>query len=214
MNSALTRTAADDHYIGRADDMDDEYVKAFEKLSPALREAMHKIGIEGPALNDPESKQGSRDVSEWVELKAEEPDLSEDDDFLFRLSELFDIPPATAKRMLPWLWKAVEGKVRQQKGDYLGGVIGMILMEANVKVSVMGLAFALGLLELQTHRADISSMRKAAKFVGCTPSYLSQHANRWCDTLDLPRPKCMKSQAAREAYSEERKTNHWRHQVC
>jgi hypothetical protein len=201
-----------DEYIARAEEMDAEYVEAFEELSPTLRETMRKLGVDKPELNDPESKQGSRDVSEWVELQADALSLSEEQDFAYCLSEMFDIPPSTAARLLPWLMKAVEREVARQKSDYLGRVVGLLLREANVKVCVMGLAFAMEFKELE--RMGLTSMRRAAPRVGCTASYLSQHANKWCDALELPRPKCMKSQEARETYSEERKNNHWRHQTC
>ena len=66
--------------------------------------------------------------------EAEEPGLSEEPDFAYCLSEMFDVPPSTAARLLPWLMKAVEREVARQKSDYLGRVVGLLLREANVKV--------------------------------------------------------------------------------
>jgi len=201
-----------DHYADRAEEMDTEYLDAWRKLTPAMREKLRKRGINGPELNSYESKQGSRDVSDFVELKAPLPPITERERLSDEIAERFGLEPEAIHGLIEFFLAEIEREAERRKTDYLARVVGPLLYEDNVKVSVYGLAFALNFKELA--RNGITSMHAAAKIISSSPAYISASANNWCDVLELPRSPLLKSGEARKTYRTERRKNHWRTQVC
>lgn len=199
-------------YTRRAAAMDKEYVAAFAALPPAKREALKRLGIEGPELNDPESHQGTRDVSDFVNVSAPLPSLSDRQRLSDAMGERFGFPPKTAAALLEWIENEIEAESQKRKAHLLARVAGALVIAKNVKVSFMGLAFACEFGELNISRCG--TMHLAAKRIGCSPAYISQFANYWADLLEIPRPKGMKSAEARASYKAARKDNHWRKQKC
>jgi hypothetical protein len=199
-------------YNRRASKMNEAYREAFAALSPAQRAALKKHGIEGPEVINHESSQGPRDVSEFSDLAAPRPEITDAQRRADELAERFDIPPKAAAEMLAWIEEEIDREAAQRKAEGLAAAAGILINAANVTVSAYALAFACEMNSLDI--AKCPSMRAAAKKIGCSTAYISALANQYCDLLCLPRPKGMKSAQARTSYQTARKGNHWRKQKC
>ena len=199
-------------YNRRAGEMNETYRDAFAALSPAKRAALKKHGIEGPEVINHESSQGPRDVSEFTHLAAPRWEITDAQRRADELTERFDIPPKAAVALLAWIEDEIEREAGKRKAHLLARLAGPLVGMKNPKVSILGLAFACEFRELNI--SGCGTMREAAKKAGCSAAYISQHANYWADLLEIPRPKGMKSPAARASYKTARKKNHWRHQKC
>jgi hypothetical protein len=203
---------SDPAYQRRAGKMDEAYRDAFAALSPALRSALQKRGIKGPETINHESSQGPRDVSEFTDLAAPRPEITDAQRRADELAERFDLSPKAAAEMLIWIEEEIEREAAQRKAEGLAAAAGILINAANVTVSAYALAFACEMNSLDI--AQCPSMRAAAKKIGCSTAYISALANQYCDLLCLPRPKGMKSAQARTSYQTARKGNHWRKQKC
>lgn len=195
-------------YMRRYLERDREYIDAFRALSKIQRKAMAKRGITGPELNDPVSDQGACDVSDFYELSAPEASISDRQRLEIEFIERFHFPPRVATALIQWIEAQIEIEATLRRANLLARVAGALVLASNVKVSVMGLAFACEFGELNISKC--SSMAEAGRRVGCSTAYISQQANFWIDLLELPRPKGMKTAEGRASYREHRKKNHWR----
>ena len=199
-------------YAARAAAMDREYEAAWAAMPENTHAALARRGITGPEVIEHVSRQGSKDVSEFVELAAPARDFTDRERLADDLAERFTLPPAEAAKLLLWVEGLIEAESDRRRALMLARIAGPLVREKNVKVSVMGLAFAAQFGELTI--SGFRSMREAAQNLGCSAAYISQYANQWCDQLEIPRPAGMKSQRARDSYKTARKGNHWRNQKC
>lgn len=200
------------NYARRAALMDEAYKMAFDQLSPAALERLRQHGIKGPDVIRHESAQGPRDVSEFTNLAAPRPEITDAQRRADELVERWDCPPKVAAEMLAWIEEEIDREAAKRKAHGLAAAAGILINAANVTVSAYALAFACEMNSLDI--AKCPSMRAAAKKIGCSAAYISALANQYCDLLCLPRPKGMKSAQARTSYQTARKGNHWRKQKC
>ena len=206
-------TPADAHYAERARAMDRDYEKAFAALPTPTREALARRGITGPECIAHESRQGEKDVSDFVDLAAPPPKFTERQKLATELLERFSIPPAELPALVLYLESVIDTEADFRRAHTIARLAGRLIDEKNVAVSIMGLAFAAEFRQLNI--SNTASMRAAAKKLGCSPAYISQYANMWCDELGLPRSPKMKSAAARKSYQKARlePDGHWRNQL-
>jgi len=197
-------------YQARAAKMTREYVAAFDQLTPAQRQSMKRRGVAGPVVQDYETDQGECDVSDFVEIASALPPISDHARLADALAERFGLAPAMVAQLIPWVEIEIDREADFRRTVLLGRIAGGLIGHENAKISIVGLAFACGLDALRNR--GWTSMRVAAKAIGCSPAYISHFANAWCDLLELPRPSGMKSAPARASYQKARQANHWRQQ--
>lgn len=181
-------------------------------LTPAQRKTLAAQGLD--TINDSNEVGGhspfsAADIAESPSASYE-PDVAEKIDKPHQVfAETFDIPEATAKRILTWHRAATKEAVRKQEAVFLGLIVGGLLATENPKLSAAGLAFAVGLDALN----GLGSQREFAKANHISPTAVSKVTLYWRTTLRLPTSVFQKSDEAREKYSSIGKNDHWRKRV-
>jgi hypothetical protein len=123
------------------------------------------------------------------------------------LQERWKLNKSTAGEMGAWIDAREELASESARSGALARVVGVLIhMGGDLKVSVYGLAFAVGMNRL----LKWPTMTLAAEGLGVTRAAVSKKAIQWEDLLGLKRSAHMKSEKAREKYSEAQKKNHWR----
>ena len=123
------------------------------------------------------------------------------------LQERWKLNKATAEDLGAWIDAREELASESARSGALARVVGVLIhMGGDLKVSVYGLAFAVGMNRL----LKWPTMTLAAEGLGVTRAAVSKKAIQWEDLLGLKRSAHMKSEKAREKYSEAQKKNHWR----
>lgn len=116
------------------------------------------------------------------------------------------IRTSTARAILNWHARKAKSFIQSHNGEVLRHLFSVILKPGNTALRFWSLAFAANLDTVQGR-----TMTSVAHDLKVTRQAVSKLANEWCDLLELPRSRYMKSEKARKAYSVERKNNHWRH---
>lgn len=179
-------------------------------LSSGDRAEALKHGLSSVLLEHYESEQGSKDVSEWVELAGPETALREK--LADRLAEEFHLAPSVAAAIGALFEVLIDAEADRRKSLQLSRIVGGLVRAGNVKVRTHCLAIAAQLDEL--NNLGYRNLTQAGSQLGTSKANMSKGVNEWCDLLDLPRPPMLKSQAARESYSVHRKNHHWRKEKC
>ena len=124
------------------------------------------------------------------------------------LQERWKLNRPIAEDLGAWIDAREELASESARSGALARVVGVLIHRGdNLKVSVYGLAFAVGMNRL----LKWPTMTLAAEGLGVTRAAVSKKAIQWEDLLGLKRSDHMKSEKAREKYSEAQKSNkHWR----
>ena len=123
------------------------------------------------------------------------------------LQERWKLNRPIAEDLGAWIDAKEELASESARSGALARVVGVLIhMGGDLKVSVYGLAFAVGMNRL----LKWPTMTLAAEGLGVTRAAVSKKAIQWEDLLGLKRSAHMKTDKAREKYSEAQKKNHWR----
>jgi len=215
---------------GRQARQDAEYRRAINELSPSERRSLiasltpneqakinaherfadQQAALAAVLLGSYESGQGSKDVSEWVDLAAAA--VARAVPLADVLAETFDLPPALTGPLVAWMERHIDQEAEKRRALTLNRIVGGLLRPGNPVVRTHCLAIAAQLDEL--NNLGYRSLTQAGQKLNTGKANMSKGVNEWCDLLALPRPPMLKSQAARERYSADKKTNHWRKNKC
>lgn len=123
------------------------------------------------------------------------------------LQERWGLDKATAEALGAWIDAREELASESAQSGAFARVIGVLIhVGGDLRVAIYGLAFAVGMNRL----LKWPTMTLAAEGLGVTRAAISKRAIQWEDLLGLKRSAHMKSEKAREKYSEAQKKNHWR----
>lgn len=126
------------------------------------------------------------------------------------LAEKFALTSEQARGIVEWHQERLKAEVAQETSTVLQRVIGFFLLADNAKLAAHALAHAARMAKL----TGFSSLRKSAEAIGVSPEGIRKVAWKWVELLGLPPLEGAKSAEARAAYSEDKKTNHWRNRPC
>lgn len=183
-----------------------EWVKG---LTPAQRAKLASMGVLQPADDRHEvgghSPWQERDAAEshYARIEADPTGIDSPEE---RLADLFEIPIATAKRILDWHRVALDAALYQREGDLLAIVVGGLLAAQNPRLSAAGLAFATNLDATN----GLGSQAEFARSLKVSRQAVSKVTKAWQSDLGLQPGANQKSAAACAEYSRIGLTDHWR----
>jgi hypothetical protein len=186
--------AIDPTYMDHARRLDSaaaaEYKKWLEGMTPAERAKLIELGIDAPA---PESSHASGHSPSETQDAAESPlaVIGFDYDALDR------DPSDPAPRA-----SGLDPLVIQR-------VIGLLLIEQNVRISVAGLCFALNLDALN----GLGSIREYAAQIDVSPEAISKKKRQWEAELGISSTTFGKTTKAKAALSQAQRLKHWRNKT-
>jgi hypothetical protein len=167
----------------------EEYKKWLTDMTPAERAKLVELGIDTPA---PESSHASGHSPSETQDAAESPlaVIGFDYDSLDR-----DPSPTTRTGGLDPL--------------VIQRVIGLLLIEQNVRISVAGLCFALNLDALN----GLGSIREYAAQIDVSPEAISKKKRQWEAELGISSTTFGKTTKAKAALSQAQRLKHWRNKT-
>lgn len=196
---------------------DAEYLAAWEKMPPELREQLATAGVSGPDTGMKRADDVGRDddvastaanrsnVSEWPDMATAVDRLSD------VLLEQFDLKPTQAVAIAAFIEARVKQATMETQSLQLARIVGFFLAGSdNLQARAHGLAQAARMGASN----GLGSLRQSAIACGVSHEWMRRVAWRWCELLSLPPLEGAKSAAACEAYREDKKTNHWRKRTC
>lgn len=110
----------------------------------------------------------------------------------------------TSREMAQWAAKLVrqveERSMTVERSRVLTKTVNFLVRKDNAKLAAIGISYAAGLDFLNG-----TTMTQIADKIGVTRAAVSKVANEFCDLLNIPRSRYMKSNEARQAYSQRQK---------
>lgn len=180
------------------------HVRQIAPGSFILEATSHCVGSPLASFSDDEST--DRDASEFNEASCDP--VFPTDNLSDILAEQFNdlkLSKATCAAIAEWHEKQIQTARESALALNIRAIVAMFMSPGNLSLRAWALAFAAGL-----DAAEGRSMTEVARELKVTRAAVSKETNRWADLLNLPRSRYLKSEQARESYSEVQKTNHWR----
>ena len=182
--------------------------KWMREMDTDTRKALRRMGIQGAATRSHKvsghSPYEQDDAANHPSARTEAPadDVTIED----RLVELYGLRQSQARGVASFIEQEKKQAEERAAAAMLPKLVGSILREQNVKISMLGLAYAVGLDALN----GLGSMRDQAEANGVSPEAISKKKRQWQEELNLPVNAHGKKKEAREALSKAQKTKHWR----
>lgn len=123
-----------------------------------------------------------------------------------RLMESFDLATGQARGIAALIKSECSRAEERATASMLPKLVGPILREQNVKISMLGLAYAVGMDALN----GLGSIRDCATANGVSPEAISKKKRQWQKELNLPVNAHGKKKEACEALSKAQMKGHWR----
>jgi hypothetical protein len=200
---------------------DEEYCKAWEALPPSKREQLLNHGLTADCDRDPAPDRGRREVvgrehdaSEDLETHGGvEVDYAEACDSLAdKIQQEFGpMSRDQAERIAAFMAERAQAALIEQSSLILARIVGFFLLSSD---NLQARAHALAHAARMAARNGLRSLRHSAEVCGVSPEWMRKVAWKWVEQLGLPPLEGAKSEEAREAYSKDKKTNHWRTKKC
>ena len=126
------------------------------------------------------------------------------------LAERFGLDLDQAREIALWHMERVRRQAEAVNSRLLRRVIGYFIQPGNLLIRAHALAHAARMATI----SGFSSLRQSAEACKVSAEAVRKVAWKWVELLGLPPLDGCKSEEARRRYSEDKKTNHWRHQKC
>lgn len=201
---------------------DARYLKAWDEMPAPMRDRITARGIKGPDTGrDPAPDRGRKevvgrehDITEDLETHAgTEVDFAAACDTLAdQIMEQFaPLTPKQAEELAKFMAERADAALKEQGAIFLARIVGFFLLSSdNLTARAHGLAHAARM----SRRNGLGSLRDSAKVCNVSHEWMRKVAWKWCELLGLPPLENAKSPEAKKAYSEDKKTNHWRNRKC
>lgn len=200
-----------EHYRKR-DQMQEEAAAAHRKWfaaqSPAEKKKLIALGLDKPP-SDTDQVSGHSDRADPATSSRASTasfDVSSLDTYADQLAQRFDLDDIVAARLARHVQDRIQLDRKQRSSSELNSVIGMLLRAENVKTCAAGLAYAVGLADLN----NFGPLRSYAKRNGLSPAAISKQCIKWAALLNLPPSIHAKPAASRASFSKAQFEKHWR----
>lgn len=197
--AAMARAAADEH------------AKWLSSLSPEERKQVEGMGL-GRASTDSHQVSGRATLEKCDAAETSRSSIRFDpsriDSYADQLADSFDLDDVTAIRLARHIQTVVAENRDKASSEQMNAIIGTLIRAENVKTSAAGLAFAVGMADLN----NFGSIRTYAKKNGLSPAAISKQRVKWEILLRLPPSIHAKSPESRHSFSRAQKRKHWRGQ--
>ena len=185
-----------------------EHEKWLRSLSPEERRRVAEMGLDKPSTDSDQVSGHSERVDPASSSRASTAsfDVSSLDSYADQLAQRFDLDDATAARLARHVEDRIALVRKQRESTDLNAVLGMLLRAENVKTCAAGLAYAVGLADLN----NFGPLRAYAKRNGLSPAAISKQCTKWSALLNLAPSVHAKPPAARQSFRQAQLEKHWR----
>lgn len=184
------------------------HAKWFASQSPAEQKRLAQMGLDKPP-SDTDQVSGHSDRADPATSSRASTasfDVSSLDTYADQLAQCFDLDDVTATRIARHVQDRIQADRKQRNSGELNSVIGMLLRAENVKTCAAGLAYAVGLSDVN----NFGPLRAYARRNGLSPAAISKQCIKWAALLNLPPSIHAKPTASRASFSKAQKEKHWR----